>query len=364
MLKYVYTTMLCILFLIDGDVLKAQCIIDHDSYENGMTIGKSYASYSTTVGEEISVEIGEVSAEPQLWDFTNFNFSLMSTSECIAPEQGPLITQFPSANCVIRAETYGAFMDDNVTTYNYDLIADDAVYLLGISNEEQIMYEYQDPIVQMKFPCTYGTEWSMNADTIEIVPGMMWIVTQRNYKVDAYGTLKLPVGEYQAIRLVESDYSISVSIMGSDTSTTQSISFLTPSNVSAHLSIDPSQMGNTTINTYGIVYSVPSSEVSVRGRNDLISNEFMFCQNYPNPFNPSTKIQFAIPKTEKVSLKIYDIQGKLVKNIIDYEVMSAGTYAVEWDGTNLLGSRVVSGIYLARMEAGGFTQTKKMTLLK
>ena len=84
----------------------------------------------------------------------------------------------------------------------------------------------------------------------------------------------------------------------------------------------------------------------------------------PNPFNPSTKIQFAIPQIEKVSIKVYDIQGKLIKNIVDHELMNPGSYQVKWDGTDLVGAKVASGIYFARMQAGSFMQTKKMMMLK
>ena len=95
-----------------------------------------------------------------------------------------------------------------------------------------------------------------------------------------------------------------------------------------------------------------------------VPNNFKLEQNYPNPFNPSTKIQFAIPQIEKVSIKVYDIQGKLIKNIVNHELMNPGSYQVKWDGTDLVGAKVASGIYFARMQAGSFMQTKKMMMLK
>jgi hypothetical protein len=91
---------------------------------------------------------------------------------------------------------------------------------------------------------------------------------------------------------------------------------------------------------------------------------FKLSQNYPNPFNPSTKIQFSLPQTEKVRLEIYDIQGKVIRSLVDYELYQQGNYEVVWDGSDNHGMRVASGIYFAKMQAGKFAQTKKMNLVK
>ncbi|NWF88302.1 MAG: T9SS type A sorting domain-containing protein, partial [Ignavibacteriaceae bacterium] len=94
------------------------------------------------------------------------------------------------------------------------------------------------------------------------------------------------------------------------------------------------------------------------------ANSFKLSQNYPNPFNPSTKIQFSLPQTEKVRIEIYDIQGNLVKSLVDYELYNAGNYELEWNGTDNNGNKVSSGIYFTKMHAGKFAQTKKMNLVK
>ena len=92
-------------------------------------------------------------------------------------------------------------------------------------------------------------------------------------------------------------------------------------------------------------------------------NEFSLSQNYPNPFNPSTTISYSIPKVSFVSLKIYDILGREVKTLINSE-QNAGVYNVRWNGDNIYGNKVSSGIYLYKIEAGDFSLTKKMLLLK
>lgn len=87
-------------------------------------------------------------------------------------------------------------------------------------------------------------------------------------------------------------------------------------------------------------------------------------QNYPNPFNPSTRIAFSLPKAEKVDLAVYDVHGRIVRNLIDYTDHAAGSYVVDWNGTDNSGRKVASGIYFTRMQAGTFSETKKMNLVK
>ena len=86
-------------------------------------------------------------------------------------------------------------------------------------------------------------------------------------------------------------------------------------------------------------------------------------QNYPNPFNPSTTINFALPKSADVSLKVYDVLGREVWTLVS-ERLNAGYQQVVWDGRSALGAQVASGMYIYRITAGEFTSTKKMMMLK
>ncbi len=81
-------------------------------------------------------------------------------------------------------------------------------------------------------------------------------------------------------------------------------------------------------------------------------------QNYPNPFNPTTKIEYQLPELSKVKLTIYDVLGREVTTLVNEE-KPAGTYEVDFDGTNL-----PSGVYFYRIESGSFSDTKKFILLK
>jgi hypothetical protein len=86
-------------------------------------------------------------------------------------------------------------------------------------------------------------------------------------------------------------------------------------------------------------------------------------QNYPNPFNPATLIRFGLDEDSHVSLKIYDVSGRMVRKLVNSR-LAAGPYKKSWDGRDSGGRSVSSGIYFYRVETGLFTATRKMILLK
>ncbi|HUV35861.1 MAG TPA: T9SS type A sorting domain-containing protein, partial [Patescibacteria group bacterium] len=90
---------------------------------------------------------------------------------------------------------------------------------------------------------------------------------------------------------------------------------------------------------------------------------FSLAQNVPNPFNPVTEIRYALAVDCHVRLEIFNILGQKVKTLVDGN-QKAGYQSARWDGTNSGGVDVSSGVYFYKLEAGGFTDTKKMVLLR
>jgi hypothetical protein len=95
-----------------------------------------------------------------------------------------------------------------------------------------------------------------------------------------------------------------------------------------------------------------------RKTDDQIPNTFKLSQNYPNPFNPNTTINFSVPKQSNVLIKVYDVLGKEVATLVNGE-KAAGNYSVDFDA-----SKLTSGMYIYTIQAGNYTATKKMMLLK
>jgi hypothetical protein len=91
--------------------------------------------------------------------------------------------------------------------------------------------------------------------------------------------------------------------------------------------------------------------------------KFNLLQNYPNPFNPETVIRFALPHRAHVILKIYSVLGELVRTLLD-ELESAGHYSVAWDGRDVRGEAVASGVYFYQLQAGNKVLTNKMLLVQ
>lgn len=90
---------------------------------------------------------------------------------------------------------------------------------------------------------------------------------------------------------------------------------------------------------------------------------FALFQNFPNPFNPVTTIRYEVPHRSMVTLTIFDVTGRAV-TILQNSIQTAGTYSVDWNGLNENGMPMSSGIYLARMHTGDFSQTIKMVYLQ
>jgi hypothetical protein len=120
---------------------------------------------------------------------------------------------------------------------------------------------------------------------------------------------------------------------------------MTPSDVTFYIRL----IGEKSLSPYISVADIPS--------------EFKLEQNYPNPFNPTTTIPFQVPEACDASVKIYDIRGALVKTLMSSH-MEAGYYNLVWDGSNANGNRVASGVYLIKMMAGEYTETRKMVLVR
>jgi len=107
-----------------------------------------------------------------------------------------------------------------------------------------------------------------------------------------------------------------------------------------------------------ISVSLTNINISVHDITIEIPTKYNIAQNYPNPFNPTTNVRFSIVNAGQVKLIVYDVQGREVQTLVN-ERLQPGTYEATFDG-----SALTSGVYFYKLVTNGFTETKKMILIK
>jgi hypothetical protein len=107
-------------------------------------------------------------------------------------------------------------------------------------------------------------------------------------------------------------------------------------------------------------WRIPIADVitSVRDNRPHVPSQYILYQNYPNPFNPTTVIAYSLPAPAAVTLKVYDLLGREIKTLVN-ERQNAGQHSMTFDGSNY-----PSGVYFYRLQAGTYSQTKKLIELK
>lgn len=124
-----------------------------------------------------------------------------------------------------------------------------------------------------------------------------------------------------------------------------------PATTSAFVPADNSQWGRFSV-------AMSSFLVSIQQIGTETPTKYALNQNYPNPFNPVTNISYMIPKSSKVSLKVYDLKGQLISTLYEGN-QNSGIYLTQFDG-----SKLASGVYFYKLEAGDYKEVRKMTMIK
>jgi hypothetical protein len=107
-----------------------------------------------------------------------------------------------------------------------------------------------------------------------------------------------------------------------------------------------------------IIKTVTGGFTALTNEGSIIPNTVSLGQNFPNPFNPETSISFGINKNQHVKLQVYDVTGRMVSELVNQE-LTAGNYNYKWNA-----AKNSSGMYFYRLTTDGFTETKKMILIK
>jgi len=121
------------------------------------------------------------------------------------------------------------------------------------------------------------------------------------------------------------------------------------------------QISDVSIYGYETVHPVIAS--ATIGNSMAVAADFAVMQNFPNPFNPETTIRFSLPTTSQAQLAVYDMSGRLVRNLVNGQ-LTAGSHEVTWNATDNAGNTLPSGMYIYRLVAGEHTAAGKMLFVK
>jgi hypothetical protein len=329
----------------------AQITITGTDITNVFAIGNS-----ATINEyaSASINIGSPGGGNN-WDFSGLQSSSTINLLCVDPVTTPYANEFAGADFA----TYTHVTDGSEEGYLWFYLSlngnlgDMGNASTIVSLPALLFITKNNPTaIEAQLPLTFNTSWmqtytktnyindsTINQSTISI-----------DVNVDAYGTMILPGGaSFEALRIREAK------TVNSATSVTYTFASENDAQVNLEAS-DPNPPNGGVINVNSYTWNLAFTS-SVDQLNGLPSN-YILRQNYPNPFNPSTKIEYRIPEASFVQLKVYDILGNEVAELVNEEQV-AGNYRTDFKAENL-----ASGLYIAKLQAGNYSKTIKMSLLK
>jgi hypothetical protein len=326
-------------------------------------------NYEISVDNVIQVDVGSAGAN-QTWDFRNVTFEpLIGRVEFLDPAQTAFAGEFPEANL---AQKINMADEQEIDILNYYQIESQLFIhsgLAGYNSENPLDSSYvqvfDDTVATL--PMMYQNTWTtVSADTFGLFPVTASITIDTTvHTIDAWGTVRLPMGDFQCLRLrndVKSEtYTVFNGVkfpLGTETSIDYVWIAKDHFQVAGVESMDGETDPNFSQASYFQRLTTVQTAVSDRNPDNQMPTGFHLLQNYPNPFNSATKITFSVPDAARVTIQVYDLNGRLVATLID-DVMPAGMHSQIFETDNL-----ASGTYVYKMRAGDFTESRKMQYLK
>lgn len=329
----------------------AQITITSADINNVFAVGNSATIHSY---EGTTFNIGSAGGGNN-WDFTGLLSSETFNMLSVNPATTPHIGEFPGANIATYSQgEYGGFPAEMWSYLSVNGTLSNIGQAITSSSlpGDLILLKNNPASIEMQLPMTFNTSWSQTYTFTQYYNGtpLTSSSVSTNVSVDAHGTMTLPGGaSFDALRIRES-----TTISGI---TSVNYSFLAKSGANVSVSAtdeNPPTSGVINIDWYDWNSPFSTDVEQISG----LPQDFNLSQNYPNPFNPSTNIEYSIPEASFVQLKVYDILGNEVATLVNEE-QSPGAYRANFTAENL-----ASGLYIVKLQAGNYTATIKMSLLK
>ena len=317
----------------------------------------------------VAVNVGAPGAN-QMWDFSGLMANTPAAEyEFFPAASTPYAADFADANYAFKI---GITTDEgDGTMFQYVKLSSSSLMSLGsvMVFQGNVVARNDDNEIT-PLPITYGSAWqSVSADTFEI-PGFSKTITTstESHVVDGWGTIKLPSGEYNCLRWKTHGTLVTVTNIGGVDVPLGSYTFIDYTWIGENslLLASVSSLDDETDPDFtmasGVTWLSDVQASTLVASDETTPSEFKLLGNYPNPFNPSTTISFELTKAQEISLSIYDVSGRLVRQYS--QSLSAGANHINWDSTNLHGEDVSAGAYLYELKAGSQRAVGRMVLVR
>jgi len=356
---------LIILFFIGA--VNGQITITSNEWPTALGTEWTYFFTEDTLGIGIPVTVGTTGG-PQIWTFSEAMFPVgeTQTATIVDPTTTPYTSTFPTADHAWNFfwQSGGASFSE----YSYFQITSAAWLSLGYAGTFGGFSILEDNVpddLVLEFPATLGTSWSSNytVTTIPFPGSTQFDSTSRSSMIDAWGTVQLPTGSFDCLRIRDDEISyynfyIGGILQNSDTITYYTYSWITEQEgwLVEVVSLEDEPNPNFSL-AEGVTFRTTPPTGLSNTPSSLI-NDFVLNQNYPNPFNPTTRIEYSISKATDLEINVYNLLGQKIQVLFSGK-QQAGNHSVEFNGDDL-----PSGIYLYQIKSEEFEAYKKCILLK
>jgi hypothetical protein len=301
------------------------------------------------------IDIGTTGG-PNNWDFTGLQSASTFNYESLNPGSTPYISEFPTSNIALQSQR--VYIGEYGNGYSYLEVTGNLLNNIGqavvFNSQPGNLYTVKNnPPDALLIPIIYNNGYQEHFTKTIFLNGNP--ISQdsifKDVVIDAWGTMTLPGGtSFEALRIKE------VRTVNGVTEAAH-YSFQSANGAQVNMqSSDPNAADFGIIDIDWYDWNLPF--ITNVEQISSLPADFSLNQNYPNPFNPSTKISWQLPVGGQTTLKVLDVLGKEIATLVD-EYKEAGRYEVTFDA-----SRQSSGIYFYKLNAGSFTKTKQMILLK